>query len=46
MDSAHTTINALIRHHYENGGNITEFFGQRPPITPRPASPLNRHRAR
>ncbi len=33
---AHTTINALIHHYYENGGDITEFFGQRPPITPRP----------
>ena len=33
---AHTTIKALIHHYYENGGNITEFFGQRPPITPRP----------
>lgn len=33
---AHTTIKALIHHYYENGGDITEFFGQRPPITPRP----------
>ena len=33
---AHTTINALIHHYHENGGDITEFFGQRPPTTPRP----------
>ena len=33
---AHTTIKALIHHYYENGDDITEFFGQRPPITPRP----------
>ena len=33
---AHNTIKALIPHHYEHRGDVTEFFGQGPPITPRP----------
>ena len=31
------TLYALIHHDYERGRDITAFFGQRPPITPRPS---------